>query len=153
MADTRGISVGPGWLLRHADTVLATLEQTQVFLPGIAAGLTGAIIEDAVWRAPVDVTITGIYFTPNRNTTIGTCTVQNVGTAGTVTVAVATINAASVAARDMQTLSLSTVSGALEIDAGERLTFKRGTASATTCPSPGQMNIVYYMRRTKRDGS
>jgi hypothetical protein len=153
MADTRGISVGPGWLLRHADTLLASLENTQVRVNGIASGLTGAVVEEVVWKAPVDATITAMRFMPSAASTIGTCTIINKGTAGSGTVAIATINAASVAAFSEQTLSLSTVTANLEVDQGEYVTFKRGTASATTCPVAGLVEIAWYMRRTKRDGS
>jgi hypothetical protein len=151
MADSRGISHGPGWWLRNADILLATVEHTQTTVADSVDPATGAIIEQVIFRPPVACIVTGISIIPNSGTTLGASTVINKSTVGTGTVHVASVGVTSVTTARAIAMSLN--SGAVTLSANQVLTLRRTTATADTVQASAVVDITYRMQYTKLDGN
>jgi hypothetical protein len=149
MGDSRLVSVGPGWLNSHADTLLSAIERGGSHLPGATTDQLGV-----VYRAPADIVITSAYFYPDSAYAAGATALLKITTAAsTVTVASRAASTVTVSALAETTLTMSTVSGATVVRAGERLVLKRTTASADTVVPGAAVEFAYYLKGTKLDGS
>jgi len=149
MSDLRHLSVGPGWLNKNADTLLAAIERGNGKLGSATADQTGVIM-----RTPAAIVITAAYFYPDSGYAAGATSLLKITTAAsTVTVATRAASTVTVSALAETTLTLSTVSGATTLAANERLVFKRTTASADTVLPGAQIEFAYYLAGTKLDGS
>jgi hypothetical protein len=151
MADTRGMSHGPGWWLRNADNLLAAVEHSLVTITDTADHTTGAIIEQAFFKAPVACVLTAINYTPNSGTTVGAGTVHNLGTVGARTVVVATVGVTTVLA--FKPISHSLSSTATTLVAGDVLTLRRTTASSDTVQASGVMEVKYRVQYSRLDNT
>lgn len=137
MGDTRRLSTGPGWWQNNADSLLKAIEYTGAAIPAATANQ-----EHPVFIAPANLHITKVSLIPATQY-VGAVGLVNRGSAAAGTVSAATRTVGTIAGTSPSTLTLSTVTNAIAITAGEVLSLTRATASGDTA-SPAALVAIEY---------